>query len=411
MKWTLSLIDFACLPMMVKLLILQLLKSKETIPSQKRPKKKKAKRDKKKKAKESKKKDEEAEAKASSMHKERKGSAGEKRGLQVVDKWKKKSWKNKVVRGKLELGSNGHPIQFGNLLRFETQDISIKMVAINLSNFDSEINTNDDDDDEQEQEEEEDGKKRNKTKEKSKKGKVKSLLLPKTDFNVKIRRWPAWSKFPIGKPVPSSLPPPTSADFATAVVAPPSSEFAKVISVKLESKKAGAAAGGATAMQKGQKDEKHVRLKKKKTTTEAEPKKRKPMFAEHLSIIELEEAKRASNSASSIRDKDALIIAPIRVNRKNPRKAYVAPHVYRGEDNGAAAAEKNTTGTSIRDILIDGFKERNRALNGDIVAVKILQEKGRKNSTKEEAKGDNEQLKGIVVAVDINLNKIILLFF
>mmetsp|Transcript_23464 Transcript_23464/g.39661 ORF Transcript_23464/g.39661 Transcript_23464/m.39661 type:complete len:198 (-) Transcript_23464:20-613(-) len=192
MKWTLSLIDFACLPMMVKLLILQLLKSKETIPSQKRPKKKKAKRDKKKKAKESKKKDEEAEAKASSMHKERKGSAGEKRGLQVVDKWKKKSWKNKVVRGKLELGSNGHPIQFGNLLRFETQDISIKMVAINLSNFDSEINTNDDDDDEQEQEEEEDGKKRNKTKEKSKKGKVKSLLLPKTDFNVKIRRWPAW---------------------------------------------------------------------------------------------------------------------------------------------------------------------------------------------------------------------------
>mmetsp|Transcript_23461 Transcript_23461/g.39653 ORF Transcript_23461/g.39653 Transcript_23461/m.39653 type:complete len:260 (-) Transcript_23461:1756-2535(-) len=242
---------------------------------------------------------------------------------------------------------------------------------------------------------------------------IRSFIITPQSSSSSTTNWRTnnRSKFPIGKPVPSSLPPPTSADFATAVVAPPSSEFAKVISVKLESKKAGAAAGGATAMQKGQKDEKHVRLKKKKTTTEAEPKKRKPMFAEHLSIIELEEAKRASNSASSIRDKDALIIAPIRVNRKNPRKAYVAPHVYRGEDNGAAAAEKNTTGTSIRDILIDGFKERNRALNGDIVAVKILQEKGRKNSTKEEAKGDNEQLKGIVVAVDINLNKIILLFF
>ena len=48
-----------------------------------------------------------------------------------------------------------------------------------------------------------------------------------------------------------------------------------------------------------------------------------------------------------------LVIGDIRINARNPRRAYVS----RGDGK--------------RDILIDGYRERNRALNGDTVAIQL----------------------------------------
>ncbi|GAB5363638.1 hypothetical protein AAMO2058_000901000 [Amorphochlora amoebiformis] len=232
------------------------------------------------------------------------------------------SIKNCCVEGRLERDSKGKIAVFGALYRFLPFDVRITKIGIKRSQF-----------------------------------KKEGAPDPSGTITVQISAWPLWSKYPLGFVSPArnnknkleksssiqprqspSAGPPGGAAFGTN-----SESFSLTPSVAQASN---TASESATV-------ESHGSARDRKEGKEGKAgKKRKAVFNEYISVEEVEASPQ-------------LVISKLRVNRRNPRKAYVP----RPKPKEGKQAEV------LHDILIDGFTRRNRALDGDTVAVRILEGK------------------------------------
>mmetsp|Transcript_26086 Transcript_26086/g.62844 ORF Transcript_26086/g.62844 Transcript_26086/m.62844 type:complete len:1178 (-) Transcript_26086:293-3826(-) len=178
------------------------------------------------------------------------------------------------------------------------------------------------------------------------------------EMSATLTSWPKWSKFPLG--------------------------MAKnKVTDEEKTKKRGR---GSKQQDGGARERKGKSAEPKSKTNE---RKRKNVFEVHWDDIRLKEAEAS------------VTVGTIRVNRKNPRKAYVSREAKDADSSGSGP---------LRDILIDGFMDRNRAMDGDIVAVVALgdakageKKMGKKQNWRQNNSGGNnnknEQPKGKVVAV------------